>query len=281
MMLGKLLKALLKPILNRKVLIVLLVALVLAVSFFIFKNKVVGAFQKNETVAVPETKMFVCWDGSKVDRSDYCPPEAVKNTSNAKNVTAVVPKPPAPEKPVLFENPIYPEVTTWTQDEIVAAMGVVNPSYKLPVKRRVVYDSTHKGSYSYQGSSNRLIEDPFWLLRNQFFHNSYELTVNNMRTNVYESPQFYLDLVKTSQEDAGLKILNPEVFAQWKEFSCGRMESCRNIVAVNCTRGDHTLYAWNYYPEQPNTIEKRYTMTAMDDKGASLNTFEEFYCKPA
>ncbi|MFH1649391.1 MAG: hypothetical protein ABIA93_02495 [Candidatus Woesearchaeota archaeon] len=283
MILGAILKVLLKPILNKKVLFTFLGVLILVVLFVVFKGRVFAMFTPNNTTAevVPPTE-YVCPDGTKVLKLADCP-QRRNSTDNNTTTMPDVPSRPAekpPEEPIPTEDPIYVDITGWTQTEIVQAMAVVNPAFRGVTYRKVLYTQGKVGYYWREGNPNNPIEDPFWLLRNQYFDGSIEYTVNNLRSNVYEMPDYYLSLVNSRKEDAKLKILDYATWADWKSITCQDVPTCRNLLAINCTRGTHTFYAWNYLPERENTIAYRFTMTAMDDRGASFKTFEAFYCEP-
>lgn len=175
---------------------------------------------------------------------------------------------------------LYLDLNGWSVQEIVYGLAEYNSDFVGAFSAQVRYEDRDRERY-YLGSGIKKIDDPFWITRFNYYSGVKEYKVNNLRINEILRPYTFYDMVVGKHDDSKFKLLYPDEWAVWYSIKCEKIESCRSIEAIKCTRDEHTLYVWTHNtPGEGYTEDIRYTMSAMDDGGETFETFEEFYCTP-
>ncbi|MFH1915879.1 MAG: hypothetical protein ABIJ21_01320 [Nanoarchaeota archaeon] len=173
---------------------------------------------------------------------------------------------------------IVPNLNGWSIAEIVEGMSSYNKNFIAIYLTVVSYDPTAK---TYALGTGQYKEDPFWAARAPYSGKTKEYNINNFRVSLTQTPYEFYDMVESKHNDSKFKIVYPEQWAAWDSINCKKISSCRNIEAIECTNGNHTLYMWTHNtPGQGYTELTNYNMQAVDDKRETLTTFEKFYCTP-
>lgn len=238
---------------------------------------------------------YMCPDGTMVESVDSCPepePPPIDNRSmappvNRSNVGPLGEKiEPEREFTTLRRTEeknetvgtLFVDLNGWSVQEIVLGMGSYNSKFWTGVPVNIRYDPANP-EYYWRGSERNKKQDPFWITSHNYISGVKEYDINNFRVNLILKPFEFYDVVKSKHKDSKFKMLHPQEWAVWESIDCEKLNSCRNIEAIKCVRGDHTLYMWNHNaPGTGYTDKIRYTMSARDDGGETLRTFEEFYC---
>jgi len=175
---------------------------------------------------------------------------------------------------------IYSDLNGWSVAEIVTGMASYNENFRGIIAVTLEYDRRDNSKYSL-GSSYKKIDDPFWIARHAYAYGTKQYDIHSFRVDLVQSPYEFYNMVETKHNDSKFKIVYPDQWVEWNYIQCKKIQSCRNIEAIKCDKGEHTMYMWTHNtPGIGYTEATRYTMQALDDDKETLKTFEEFYCTP-
>jgi len=201
------------------------------------------------------------------------------NESEDRNITTLRRK-PAEEDNTTNLTGEYPNLNGWSIQEIVGGMTTYNDHFIGLVPVTITYDQRNKSVY-YLGNAVQKTEDPFFIARHPYHAGAKEYVTNNFRIHLKQTPYEFFDLVEGKKKDAKFKLLYFDQWAEWAKISCKKINSCRNIEAIECTKEEHTLYMWSHStPGDSYTELTYYNMQAVDDGRETLTTYEQFYCTP-
>jgi hypothetical protein len=174
-----------------------------------------------------------------------------------------------------------PDLNGWSVQEIVDGMGTYDENLLGLVPGVITYDPKNVTRYWIGNNPLTMTYDPFWAARSAYAGDVKEYATNHFRIWLAQRPKEFLKAVEAKRNDSKFKLLYPDLWAEWDAIRCSSINSCRNIEAVMCTRGNHTLWMWTHNtPGAAYTETTRYNMQAFDDDRETLTAFEKFYCTP-
>jgi hypothetical protein len=180
-----------------------------------------------------------------------------------------------------YINGTYSNLNGWSVQQIVEGMMQYNEQFSGLVMAGVAYDKKDPQYYMLGNNEQAKIYDPFWPARSPYAGDTKEYGKNYFRVMLSQTPLQFLDEVNGKHNDTKFKILYPDQWIEWNEINCTQINSCRNIEAIRCERGNHTLWMWTHNTPGPGyTDATKYNMQAFDDDRETLDTFEKFYCTP-
>jgi len=242
----------------------------------------------NETLAQDSQQIsFLCPTGDFFHDIISCIPEIIVEQpveQPTEEITA-----PKPQKNLdtlggkylVEQGNLYHNLNRWSMQEITEGMALSDEIYHLLVFVDIDYNRDLDKEMSYN-AGNKKIYDPFYVLRSEKGSKAKESTTVPLRILVFDDPLELIDKVETKRKDSKFKLLYPELYEEWTAINCTQFETCRDIIAVRCTKGLDQMTTWSFNKEPYNTIwrQERYNMQSINDFGRALDAFMDFYCTP-
>ncbi|MBU0980840.1 MAG: hypothetical protein KJ709_08615 [Nanoarchaeota archaeon] len=197
------------------------------------------------------------------------------------NVEQKPKKAPEPE-PQYFYN-----ITAWDMDDFLSTLDKEIPGIKYIVPFGVRYLIGNETYFSYtSGVYTAVFYDPFWIIRSKYTSKVMEFPeLDHFRMGIpITADQFWAE-IEDKKTDSKLMSLYPDKYEVWMNLSCSQLTSCRDIMAIRCTRlaGEEKerpqLYVWT-----PVDAESRrmydFPFNFQSDSLDNLRAFERMYCRP-
>lgn len=161
----------------------------------------------------------------------------------------------------------YPDLKTWTEDEIVEAMGKVDKKFFNLTAFTFEYDLSGTYYYDLEGP---IYQTPFYRLAYDKIYTHREWPASHLQ--IYDlaytkERQFDLEIADSAFEEYKAKVLVETTID--KEMNCLEQTDCRNIKLISCKKGANDFYIW---------YADRFMITARDDAGAAYTAFKKLYC---